>query len=123
MGQTVKEDEKSEDFSSSSTFEMDQSAAQSQKSISSIGISNQPSDPQTNAASQIDHPEFVNHGKFVVIYAYASLIRWFYQTSTYKHQKILMDHAGLTLWNQTRQQWIENRRSQSQTQVREPIIR
>ncbi|KAF7830291.1 uncharacterized protein G2W53_012624 [Senna tora] len=85
-GQTVKEDKRSEHLLSSSTIEMDQSAAQSQKSISSssIGTSNKPSNPQ------IDHPEFVNH--------------------------------GLILWNQTRLQWVENKVSERQTQVREPII-
>lgn len=67
-GQTMSEDKRAEDLLSSSTIEMDQSAAQSVKSISSIGTSKQPSDPQTSAGSQTDNPEFVNHGKFAVIY-------------------------------------------------------
>ncbi|XP_020238582.1 uncharacterized protein LOC109817670 isoform X1 [Cajanus cajan] len=49
----------SEDFWSSSAFEIDQTAFQSQKSFSSIGI---PSDPQSSAGIQIDSPEYVNHG-------------------------------------------------------------
>ncbi|KAL2346715.1 hypothetical protein Fmac_000715 [Flemingia macrophylla] len=49
----------SEDFWSSSAFEIDQNAFQSQKSFSSIGI---PSDPQSSAGIQIDSPEHVNHG-------------------------------------------------------------
>lgn len=74
-GQTVKEDNKSEDLLSSSTFDqMDQSAVQSRKSISSVGTSTQPSDPQTSSGSQIDHPEFVNHGKFADIFMHMCLI-------------------------------------------------
>ncbi|XP_061376454.1 uncharacterized protein LOC133318464 [Gastrolobium bilobum] len=88
--QTVNKDNGSEDFWSSSTFEMDHSAAQSQRSISSTGISNNPSDPQSSADSQIGPPEFVNH--------------------------------GLLLWNQIRQQWVGNKRSKTQTGVREPKI-
>ncbi|TKY74728.1 hypothetical protein E2542_SST03491 [Spatholobus suberectus] len=58
-GQAMNKDNRSEDFWSSSAFEIDQSALQSQKSISSIGIT---SDPQSSAGIQIDSPEHVNHG-------------------------------------------------------------
>lgn len=55
----------SSDFWSSSTFEKDHSAAQSQRSVSSSGITMiNLSDPQTSASST---PEFVNQGKFIVI--------------------------------------------------------
>lgn len=54
--QTVKKDKRSEDLSSSCTFEMDQSAAQS------IGTPNLPSVPQTSADPQSDHIDFVNRG-------------------------------------------------------------
>ncbi|KAJ7966180.1 DUF4050 family protein [Quillaja saponaria] len=57
-GQTVKKYDISEDFWSSSTFEMDNSAILSQRSISS----NQISDPQSSAGNQSNLPEFVNHG-------------------------------------------------------------
>lgn len=68
QGQTVTKDDGSSDFWSSSTFGMDHSAAQSQRSISSTGLPNNPSDPQSSAgSSQIGPPEFVNHGKFVLI--------------------------------------------------------
>ncbi|KAM7459491.1 hypothetical protein LguiA_036485 [Lonicera macranthoides] len=50
----------SEDFWSSSTFEMDNSAVQSQRSVSSISTSNQPLDTQCGASS--NPPEFINHG-------------------------------------------------------------
>lgn len=66
QSQTVNKDNRSEDFWSTSTPDMDHSAAQSQRSISSIGISNNASDPQSSAGSQTG-PEFVNHGKFAVI--------------------------------------------------------
>ncbi|KAG4392055.1 hypothetical protein AAZX31_04G065600 [Glycine max] len=58
-GHATNKDNRSEDFWSSSAFEIDQSALQSQKSISSIGI---PSDPQSSADIQIDSSEYVNHG-------------------------------------------------------------
>ncbi|KAM3711429.1 hypothetical protein ACB098_01G108800 [Castanea mollissima] len=81
----------SDDFWSSSTFEMDNSTVQSQRSITSIGTSNQaPFDQQSFDGSVSNPSEFVNH--------------------------------GLILWNQTRQQWLGNKRSQSHPQVREPRI-
>ncbi|KAK4600794.1 hypothetical protein RGQ29_010416 [Quercus rubra] len=87
----VRRNSVSEDFWSSSTFEMDNSAVQSQISISSIGTSNQaPLDQQGFDGSVSNPSEFVNH--------------------------------GLLLWNQTRQQWLGNKRSQSHPQVREPRI-
>ncbi|XP_050268435.1 uncharacterized protein LOC126712933 isoform X3 [Quercus robur] len=88
----VRRNSVSEDFWSSSTFEMDNSTVQSQRSISSIGTSNQaPLDQQGFDGSVSNASEFVNH--------------------------------GLLLWNQTRQQWLGNKRSQSHPQVREPKIR
>ncbi|KAJ7958773.1 DUF4050 family protein [Quillaja saponaria] len=62
QGQTVKKYDISEDFWSSSTFEMDNTANLSQRIISSISTSNQISDPQSRASSQSNPPEFVNHG-------------------------------------------------------------
>lgn len=73
QGQTVTKDDESSDFWSNSTFEKDLSAAQSQRSISSIGISNNPSDPQSSANSQIGPPEFLNHGKFF-LFVYNMLV-------------------------------------------------
>lgn len=60
----MNKDNRSEDYWTSSAFEIDPGALQSQKSISSIGI---PSDPQSSAGIQIDSPEYVNYGKFSVI--------------------------------------------------------
>lgn len=65
--ETVTKVDISEDFWSSSTFELDHSAAQSQRSISSIGTLNNHSDPQSSGGSQSGPAEFVNHGKFAVI--------------------------------------------------------
>ena len=64
QGQTENKYDRYEEVWSSSSFEMDNSAAQSQRSISSFGISNNPSDPQSSADSEIGPAEFVNHGKF-----------------------------------------------------------
>ncbi|KAF9614965.1 hypothetical protein IFM89_021395, partial [Coptis chinensis] len=89
-GQTVRKPTISEDFWSTSTCEMDNSAVPSQRSISSISNSNR-TDPHSGSSSTSNPPEFVNH--------------------------------GLLLWNQTRQQWLGNRRTQSKTQQdREPKL-
>ncbi|CAI0415076.1 unnamed protein product [Linum tenue] len=53
-----------DDFWSSSAAEMDNSAIQSQRSMSSISTLNQPLDPCSNAGSSSNPSEFVNHGKF-----------------------------------------------------------
>ncbi|XP_014504481.1 uncharacterized protein LOC106764670 isoform X4 [Vigna radiata var. radiata] len=60
--QTVTKMEGSDGFWSSSTFELDHSEGHSQRSISSIGISNNPSDPRSSGGNQSGLPEFVNHG-------------------------------------------------------------
>ncbi|XP_010648664.1 uncharacterized protein LOC100254371 isoform X3 [Vitis vinifera] len=90
QGRTAMRPSPVEDFWSTSTGEMDNSAVQSQGSISSISTSNQTFDPHSNAGSTSNPPEFVNH--------------------------------GLLLWNQTRQQWIGNQKSQNRKQVQEPRI-
>ncbi|CAI8618982.1 unnamed protein product [Vicia faba] len=50
------------DFWNSSAIDVDHSETQSQTSISSIVVSNHPSDPQSSDAIQTDPLEFVNHG-------------------------------------------------------------
>ncbi|KAF8400637.1 hypothetical protein HHK36_013936 [Tetracentron sinense] len=91
QGRTVKEPSISDDFCSTSTYEMDNSAVQSQRSVSSISTSNQTFDPHSATGGTSNPSEFVNH--------------------------------GLLLWNQTRQQWIGNRKSEIQKQqVREPRL-
>ncbi|XVE89100.1 hypothetical protein DITRI_Ditri19aG0123300 [Diplodiscus trichospermus] len=70
---------------------MDNSALQSQGSISSISTSNQTLDPHGSAASANAPSEFVNH--------------------------------GLLLWNQTRQRWVGNKKSENRLrQVQEPKL-
>ncbi|CAN1325150.1 hypothetical protein LINPERPRIM_LOCUS33403, partial [Linum perenne] len=54
----------SDDFWSSSAAEMENSALQSQRSMSSISTLNQPLDPCSNVGSTSNPSEFVNHGKF-----------------------------------------------------------
>ncbi|KAB2065441.1 hypothetical protein ES319_A09G089300v1 [Gossypium barbadense] len=58
-GQTVRKTSISEDFWTTSACDMDNSAVQSQGSISSISVINQSLDPHGNANSP---SEFVNHG-------------------------------------------------------------
>ena len=88
QGRTVK----TEDFWTTSTWDMDNSAVQSQRSISSISTTNQILDPHAVAGSANSPSEFVNH--------------------------------GLLLWNQTRQRWVGNNRSENRAQqIREPKLR
>ncbi|XP_057509220.1 uncharacterized protein LOC130791916 isoform X1 [Actinidia eriantha] len=87
QGQMVKKPSASEDFWSTSTYDLDYSAVQSQRSISSISISNQ---SLSQSATSSNHSEFVNH--------------------------------GLLLWNQTRLQWIGNKRSDNHGQVHKPRL-
>ncbi|KAE9460276.1 hypothetical protein C3L33_07820, partial [Rhododendron williamsianum] len=96
QGKSVNKPSYSEDFWSTSTCEMDNSAAQSQRSVSSMSTSNPLLDPHNSACSTSNRTEFVNHGK--------SKLR-------------------LLLWNQTRQQWTANKTSQNSAQVREPKLR
>jgi len=87
QGRTVK----TEDFWTTSTWDMDNSAVQSQRSISSISTTNQILDPHAVAGSANSPSEFVNH--------------------------------GLLLWNQTRQRWVGNNRSENRAQqIREPKL-
>lgn len=64
QGQTVKKRSASDDFWSTSTYEMDNSAVQSQRSMSSISVSNQSLSYSFGTGSSSNHSEFVNHGKF-----------------------------------------------------------
>lgn len=64
QGQTVKKASVSEDFWSTSTYEMENSAVQSQRSISSISISAQIADHH-GAGSSSNPPEYVNHGNSI----------------------------------------------------------
>ncbi|XP_048332123.1 uncharacterized protein LOC107409467 isoform X2 [Ziziphus jujuba] len=61
QGRAVRKSSVSEDIWSSSTLDMDNSALQSQRSISLISTSNQALDPQSTSTSTLNPPEFVNH--------------------------------------------------------------
>ncbi|XP_010654785.1 uncharacterized protein LOC100250951 isoform X3 [Vitis vinifera] len=90
-GRTSTKPNISEDFWTTSACDMDNSAMQSQGSISSISTSNQILVPHGAAGANVPS-EFVNH--------------------------------GLLLWNQTRQNWIRNKRSDNQAQqIQEPKIK
>ncbi|XP_058223720.1 uncharacterized protein LOC131333279 [Rhododendron vialii] len=62
QGKSVNKPSYSEDFWSTSTCEMDNSAAQSQRSVSSMSTSNPLLDPHNSACSTSNRTEFVNHG-------------------------------------------------------------
>ncbi|KAG2723096.1 hypothetical protein I3760_02G156400 [Carya illinoinensis] len=89
--QKVKKPSILEDFWTTSTWDMDNSAIQSQGSISSISTNNQVLDLHGVAGSANTPSEYVNH--------------------------------GLLLWNQTRQRWLGNKRSEIRgQQAREPKL-
>lgn len=72
QGKAVKKSSASEDFWTTSTHDMDNSAVQSQGSISSISVTNQAPDPN-GASSKTNNPtEFVNHGIFHCFYCSTS---------------------------------------------------
>ncbi|RWR73354.1 hypothetical protein CKAN_00162700 [Cinnamomum micranthum f. kanehirae] len=94
QGRSVRKPSLSEDFWSTSTYEMENSGVHSQRSVSSISTSNQISDAH-GAGSTSNPPEFVNHGKYIC----------------------------LLLWTQTRQQWIGNKRLENRVQqAKEPKL-
>lgn len=64
QGRAVKKSSLTQDIWSSSTYEMDNSAVQSQRSISSISASNQNLDPHGGSGSASNPSEYVNNGKF-----------------------------------------------------------
>ncbi|XP_019189628.1 PREDICTED: uncharacterized protein LOC109184044 isoform X1 [Ipomoea nil] len=62
QGRLVKKHSISEDFWSTSTYEMENSTIQSQRSLSSISVSNQILSHNIGPGSTSNHSEFVNHG-------------------------------------------------------------
>nr|GMD75242.1 uncharacterized protein LOC109184044 isoform X1 [Ipomoea batatas] len=62
QGRLVKKPSISEDFWSTSTYEMENSTIQSQRSLSSISVSNQVLSQNIGNGSTSNHSEFVNHG-------------------------------------------------------------
>ncbi|XP_027085187.1 uncharacterized protein [Coffea arabica] len=65
QGHRVKRPSIKEDFWSSSTYEMENSAFPSQRSVSSISTSNLTLDQQGTSSSTSNPTEFVNHGLFL----------------------------------------------------------
>lgn len=61
QGRSVRKPSLSDDFWSTTTYEMDKSTVESQRSVSSISASNQTSDTH-NGGSTSNPSEFVNHG-------------------------------------------------------------
>ncbi|KAA3486246.1 Elongation factor Tu, plastid [Gossypium australe] len=90
----------SEDFWSSSACEIENSPLKPQRSISSISISSHSLDLSGSTSRP---SEFVNHGKFIYLTQSTSF-------------------CGLLLWNQTRQQWVGNKKSEKRTQPRESML-
>lgn len=63
QGRVVEKQGISDGFWSTSTYDLDNSALQSQRSYSSISISNQTLSQISGPAGISSHPEFINHGK------------------------------------------------------------
>ncbi|CAI9100796.1 OLC1v1037974C2 [Oldenlandia corymbosa var. corymbosa] len=62
QGRLVRKPSISEDFWSTSACEIENSMAQSQRSLSSISVSNQSTSQQGGTVNSTNHSEFVNHG-------------------------------------------------------------
>ncbi|XVF88368.1 hypothetical protein PTKIN_Ptkin19aG0045100 [Pterospermum kingtungense] len=101
QGRIVRKPSISDDFWSTSTYDLENSAVQSQRSLSSISTSN-PTLSQCSSTGVIANPsDFVNQGKFYSLYSFSCLI----------------------VWNQTRLQWIGSSRPRNHTQqYREPRL-
>ena len=84
QGQTVKKPSISEDFWTTSTCDMDNSAVQSQGSMSSISTVNQALDPNGSSSSGNPPAEFVNHGKYPLLLWPATLLYYVRQLCTSK---------------------------------------
>lgn len=74
QSKVVEKPSTSEDFWTTSTHDMDNSAVQSQGSISSTSLSNQAAVPQGGSSNNGNPPEFVNHG-MVFLIAFIELCR------------------------------------------------
>ncbi|KAM2957952.1 hypothetical protein FF2_024870 [Malus domestica] len=110
---TEKKPSISEDFWTTSTWDMDNSAVQSQGSISSIST-NQTLDPHGGSGSNSTPSEFVNHGKWVIY----RLLMTFQSLSRFGSLI-----TCLLLWNQTRHRWVGNKKSESPSKkIREPKL-
>ncbi|XWS27010.1 hypothetical protein CRYUN_Cryun26dG0079300 [Craigia yunnanensis] len=101
QGRIVRKPSISDDFWSTSTYDLENSAVQSQRSVSSISVTN-PTLSQCSSTGGVANPtDFVNQGKFYFLYSLSCLI----------------------VWNQTRLQWIGSSRPRNHTkQSREPRL-
>ncbi|XP_033140487.1 uncharacterized protein LOC103854758 isoform X3 [Brassica rapa] len=98
QGRLVKKPSVSDDFWSTSTCEMDNnSTMQSQRSVSSISFTNN----TATSASSSNPNEFANNEMLSLMFP---------------------PGLGLSLWLQTRQQWLASGSSQTKAKVREPTI-
>ncbi|TQD70981.1 hypothetical protein C1H46_043485 [Malus baccata] len=113
-GRTVKKPSISEDFWTTSTWDMDNSAVQSKGSILSIST-NQTLDLHGGSGSSNTPAEFVNHGKWVLYGLFMDIPK----DSCFGSMII----TCLLLWNQTRHLWVGNKKSESPSKkIREPKL-
>ncbi|KAG6706495.1 hypothetical protein I3842_07G224400 [Carya illinoinensis] len=94
-GRSLKKSSVSEDFWSTSTCEMDISAIQSQRSISSISMPNQCFDPQGCGGSMSNPSEFINHG---LLLWNQTRLQWLGNTRSKSHPQVLEPRIS---WNAT----------------------
>ncbi|KAK6236201.1 hypothetical protein SCA6_011538 [Theobroma cacao] len=94
QGRIVRKPSISDDFWSTSTYDLENSAIQSQRSLSSISTSNPTLSQCSSTGGIANQSDFVNQGKQL----YVLLI------------------AGLIVWNQSRLQWIGSSRPRNHTQ-------
>ncbi|XP_042974773.1 uncharacterized protein LOC122306411 isoform X2 [Carya illinoinensis] len=125
QGRMVRKSSLSDDFWSTSTYDLDNSTVQSLKSISSISTSNQNLNCGGGIGGTSSNSDFVNHGKFSYIISFfpAYVLRQIWLFPYGAIWSILITPFGLLLWNQTRLQWIGSSRFRDQShQSREPRL-
>ncbi|CAL5397148.1 unnamed protein product [Camellia sinensis] len=93
IGQRVRKSSAYEDFWSTSTYEMDNNAVHSQRSISSISVSNESLSSGTGISS--NHSEFVNHG---LLLWYQTRLQWIGNKRSKNHGQVREPRLS---WNAT----------------------
>ncbi|CAK9154379.1 unnamed protein product [Ilex paraguariensis] len=95
QGRVVNKPSISEDFWSTSTWEMDNSTVQSKRSISSVSVSTQNLSQYSGTGSTSNHSEFINHG---LLHWNQTRLQW---TESKRHEKPRRIWEPILSWNAT----------------------